>query len=90
MKAISDRRRAMRIPTPFIALVLGVSVIGASEAAQAKKRAPQPNGFERGGYNDPYYGRQDGRICARWCLQDRNPCDPPQFKVADGRCYEDF
>lgn len=47
----------------------------------------KPKPFKRGDYNDPYFGRQGGRICARWCLQDRNPCDPPSYKVADGRCY---
>jgi hypothetical protein len=80
----------MRMLTPFIALALGVSVVGCAEAAQAKKRQPQPNVIERGSYADPYFGRQGGRICPRWCLEDRNPCDPPQYKVADGRCYEDF
>jgi hypothetical protein len=25
-------------------------------------------------------------ICQRWCDRDMSPCDPPYFKVADGRC----
>jgi hypothetical protein len=80
----------MHFLTPFIALVLGICAVGAAQAAQAKKRQPQPSAVERGGFNDPYYGRQGGRICPRWCLEDRNPCDPPQYKVADGRCFQDF
>ena len=39
-----------------------------------------------GSYADPYWGRQGGLICRRWCLDDRNPCDPVQYKEADGRC----
>ena len=24
--------------------------------------------------------------CRPWCPRDTNPCDPPDFKIADGRC----
>ena len=24
--------------------------------------------------------------CYAWCPEDRNPCDPANFKIADGRC----
>ena len=24
--------------------------------------------------------------CVKWCERDLNPCDPPLFKRADGRC----
>jgi len=36
----------------------------------------------------PYdaYGKQNGRYCPRMCAEDRNPCDPISFKIADGRC----
>ncbi len=27
-----------------------------------------------------------GRVCVPWCPADSNPCDPPEFKSADGRC----
>jgi hypothetical protein len=42
-----------------------------------------------GGYADPFWGRQGNNICRRWCLEDRSPCDPVQYKVADGRCNRD-
>jgi len=57
-----------------------------AEAAPLEQVYSKPKIVKRGDYADPYYGRQGGRICARWCLQDRNPCDPPDFKIADGRC----
>jgi len=25
-------------------------------------------------------------VCQRWCDADSLPCDPPSFKIADGRC----
>ncbi len=28
------------------------------------------------------------RVCVKWCNQDMNPCDPPYFKTADGRCND--
>lgn len=49
----------------------------------------KPQRIQPGGYADPYYGRQNGQICPRWCLEDRNPCDPPDMKIADGRCFDD-
>jgi hypothetical protein len=61
-----------------------------SLAKPLKQVYRKPGPIEPGSYRDPYFGRQGGRICARWCLQDRNPCDPPEFKVADGRCRIDF
>ncbi len=29
------------------------------------------------------------RVCRKWCSADLNPCDPPSFKIADGRCSWD-
>jgi hypothetical protein len=60
----------------------------AADAAPLKQVYRTPHAIQPGDYNDPYYGRQGGRICARWCLEDRNPCDPPDFKIADRRCME--
>ena len=30
--------------------------------------------------------RAQAPICRRMCLEDRNPCDPIAFKIADRRC----
>lgn len=27
-----------------------------------------------------------GGVCTPWCPFDLSPCDPPQFKISDGRC----
>jgi len=73
-------------------LMLACAVTGAAPApAQAdpplKQVYRKPGPIQPGSYADPFYGRQGNRICPRWCLQDRNPCDPPEYKIADGRCY---
>ena len=30
--------------------------------------------------------RAQARTCRKMCPEDRNPCDPIAFKIADGRC----
>ena len=43
-------------------------------------RRPPPG--VNGGYSP--WGMQ---TCVPWCRYDYNPCDPPGFKIADGRCH---
>jgi hypothetical protein len=33
-----------------------------------------------------YAPRRGGGQCYAWCPQDYSPCDPANFKIADGRC----
>jgi hypothetical protein len=65
-------------------IVLAVAAALALPLAPATVRAQAQSG--PGGYADPYWGRQGNYICRRWCLDDRTPCDPVRYKVADGRC----
>jgi hypothetical protein len=71
-----------------LVLVILVLIVAPADAAPVKQVYKKPQIVKRGDYADPYYGRQGGRICPRWCLQDRSPCDPPNFKAADRRCFE--
>jgi hypothetical protein len=59
-----------------------------ASAQQIKQLYSEPRPVQRGDEGDPFYGFQNGQICRRWCLEDRNPCDPVHFKVADGRCAD--
>jgi hypothetical protein len=68
-----------------LTLILSATMAGLAPAA-AQRAYPTPYDHEPGDYADPYYGRQGNEICRRWCLRDRNPCDPVHYKVADGRC----
>ena len=33
-----------------------------------------------------YVARRGAGQCYAWCPQDYSPCDPANFKIADGRC----
>lgn len=46
--------------------------------AMQERRAPYPVYSTR--------ARAEGPVCRPWCAHDYNPCDPPSFKIADGRC----
>jgi hypothetical protein len=35
-------------------------------------------------------GSQDGGACILMCNEDESPCDPIQYKTADGRCRDPF
>lgn len=66
---------------------LAMFVLAAATPAFA---APESNG-PRTGYHarrqaDVYAGQPAALTCARWCVQDLSPCDPPEFKISDGRC----
>ena len=46
--------------------------------------APTPRGAGRAGA-----GRTTtGRVCRQLCAADVTPCDPPEYKIADGRCQD--
>jgi hypothetical protein len=78
--------------TAFVAAmaVLVVPLALTSARAQQLQGMGWSAPIQLGSDADPYWGKQDGYICRRWCLDDRNPCDPVQFKVADGRCFGDY
>jgi hypothetical protein len=42
--------------------------------------APPPSDEGRSVYTSPQ------RVCIPLCSMDTSPCDPPEFKHADGRC----
>lgn len=69
-------------------------VLGAALATLASAALAQPVYVQRRApayaesYDAPYspaYGRQ-AQVCQRWCPEDASPCDPVNFKIADGRC----
>ncbi len=69
--------------------VLVAAILAAQPAAAQDGRwPPRPRGdrslapLPRG----PVLDRSTGRVCQRWCEWDDVPCDPPSFKIADGRC----
>ncbi len=57
------------------------------DVAIAQYAGDPPYHRHRQAYN-PHEGLQPNG-CVKWCEFDMNPCDPPQYKTADGRCAFD-
>ena len=38
------------------------------------------------GQEQSYAANRGSGQCYAWCPQDYSPCDPANFKIADGRC----
>jgi uncharacterized low-complexity protein len=71
-------RTSSRIGALALVFVLSAPVLADAASRRAQRYAPQ---------DEPaaYSLRAAGR-CQAWCDRDFSPCDPPHFKVADGRC----
>lgn len=52
--------------------------LDARQAASAA--ADPPEGFQ------PRLSAATGVLCVKQCPNDDLPCDPPSYKIADGRC----
>lgn len=78
---------------PFVLLpaLLGTAGVAAAQGWGT----PQGQGYYvegpgRGGRplrRDRALEASPARVCVPWCAHDQNPCDPPEFKRADGRCF---
>ena len=70
----------------------GVTVLSAAAPSLAFAQyygAPYGYGYQRGYAYDGRYNPREGlqpNGCVRQCDHDMNPCDPPIYKQADGRC----
>ena len=56
---------------------------------QAGAAAAQYN-YQRYGETGYALGGDVRNTCVKLCRHDTNPCDPPEFKHADGRCDGPF
>ena len=80
-------------------LVLAVLLVLPAGTASAQYYAPGWERADRTGSVAPGYARRPPlginggyspmgmQTCVPWCRYDYNPCDPPGFKIADGRCH---
>ena len=72
--------------------LIAVAGVGPA-AARVYDLGPYQAGAAAAQYNDQRYGTtgyaRDGDVrntCVKLCRRDNDPCDPPEFKAADGRC----
>ncbi|RVU18166.1 hypothetical protein [Methylobacterium oryzihabitans] len=67
-----------------------VAALLAAQSASAQDgrrlRDPEATGSLAPVPRGPVFDRTTGQVCQRWCEWDNVPCDPPSFKIADGRC----
>ena len=79
-----------------VTLLAGFALIAAPVFAQARSSRPvyiEPGPFPQIGV--PFSSRDIGipgpeRICVKGCTRDSSPCDPIEYKQADGRCNYDW
>ena len=75
----------MKIRT--LALLLAGAIFAGDAAAQPAPRERRP-AEPRWEESRPIATAPAGSVCRPWCTRDLTPCDPPNFKIADGRCLE--
>lgn len=68
-------------------LTAAPAVAAPRETPRRDVREPRPPVIYAPAFPAPY-GRPGVPVCVPWCPQDTNPCDPPQYKQADGRCMQ--
>lgn len=64
------------------------SVAAAQSQPQERGRAERP-AAARDARQRGLEAPRPAALCIPWCNWDSNPCDPPEYKKADGRCFQD-
>lgn len=74
--------RASKLAALATAVLFAIPAI----ASAALRRAPRA--VEHVDEPPPahYSPRNTSGRCIPWCDRDMSPCDPPSFKISDGRC----
>lgn len=76
MFGATETEAQMRIATALLVFLAAASLAAPASAA---KRKSQP-------VSAPPAAAARGPVCTPLCTADTTPCDPPEFKRADGRC----
>jgi hypothetical protein len=76
MFGATETEAQMRIATAFLVVLTAASLAAPASAAKRKK----------GPVSEPPAVAARGPVCTPLCTADTTPCDPPEFKRADGRC----
>jgi hypothetical protein len=73
-------------PIRYVALAAATLMSSAPVFANAAQHYPRHH------HRPAHYAAapQPRYSCAPWCPTDYNPCDPTYFKIADGRCVDDW
>jgi hypothetical protein len=77
----------MIIPRSIRGVALATAALMSLSPVLANAAQHHPRHYHRHQY---YAVAPQQPRCAPWCPSDINPCDPVQFKIADGRCVDDW
>ena len=87
----------MTLARALLAAVFLAPLAAVPASARVYNLGPYQGGAAAAQYNYQRYGETgyalDGDVrntCVKMCRRDSNPCDPPYFKQADGRCNFPF
>ncbi|MCW6507978.1 hypothetical protein [Lichenifustis flavocetrariae] len=87
----------MTLTKTLLTAVMLTPLVGVPAKARVYNLDPYQGGAAAARYNYQRYGdtgyARDGDVrntCVKLCRHDSNPCDPPAFKQADGRCEGPF
>ena len=67
-----------------LASVIVVAAAGSSPARADHDRSARQHRAKQPSMAPP------PRVCQRLCVADVTPCDPMEYKIADGRCSDPF
>lgn len=72
-------KRALKIAALTLAALTALPAL----VEAGPRRAPrQAEDYQE----QPAYNPRQANRCMPWCDRDTSPCDPANFKIADGRC----
>jgi hypothetical protein len=76
----------MQIPIGAAIVILAVGLSGPAMAKKARHYYPPDQWSEQSGFANGAGFANGFGVCRPMCVADVTPCDPPEFKNADGRC----
>lgn len=77
------------VPLGLALAFLVPASLAAAQTAPREGWRTERAGAARENRQRGFEGPRAGPQCVPWCNWDSNPCDPPQYKIADGRCFQD-
>jgi hypothetical protein len=79
----------MRLPLAFAALALLPATAALAQSPVPRERVVSERVIVERRAGPAVVAQRRQNVCVPWCSGDSNPCDPPEFKIADGRCAWD-
>jgi hypothetical protein len=79
----------MRLPLAVAAFILLPAGLASAQGVVPRERVVSERVIVERHAGAPVVVQRRRNVCIPWCSGDLNPCDPPEYKIADGRCEWD-